>query len=447
MNVTKHAALIAALACQGQLAVGDPTTSQFDLPAAAEIVARITARCDACAWDAEGREAVTLSISLDDRYVAHLPLVRQGRAEYPVLLGAAAAGRHTVRVQIDAETTSRELRRGTVADVENIQVIPVPDGHAEHTALSLAPFLHARPNTLGRFTDLPVFMWYEREPTPRGTRYRYSVIFTNEDGGTPTDRLMATWGRTTDIEYVYSVEVDATGKILVEDFQGPDHEVLPFRGTREGRHPLLWVSTDNNMMRDSGATRVRYAPAPVAFALDGVSREAVMDAHPWLYVVASQELAREHKIVENVPPGQSTIPDPRRFVYIEACGEVGNAALAFEVGVRDAWVSSDRGMSQYRIARDGCFRAAVPVSAGITSKDLRAIRVLVYARPPGAGEPGLPPEPVRLDRINTVFMLDERHEPGRPLLRWTGPTPISDAAPLEIPIRNPMKFEVKGSRF
>ena len=57
-------------------------------------------------------------------------------------------------------------------------------------------------------------MWYEIEPTPRGTRYRYSVIFTNEDGGTPADRLMATWGRTTDIEYLYSVEVDASGAIV-----------------------------------------------------------------------------------------------------------------------------------------------------------------------------------------------------------------------------------------
>ena len=131
-------------------------------------------------------------------------------------------------------------------------------------------------------------MWYEVEPTARGTRYRYSVIFTNEDGGTPADRLMATWGRTTDIEYLYSVEVDRAGAILDEDMQGPKHEILPFRGRREARHPLLWVSTENNMVLDSGTTTVRYAPAPVAFPLRDVSREAVMDAHPWLYELAAQ---------------------------------------------------------------------------------------------------------------------------------------------------------------
>ena len=41
-----------------------------------------------------------------------------------------------------------------------------------------------------------------------GTRLRYSVVFSNEDGGTPADRLLATWGRLTDIEYVYGVELD-----------------------------------------------------------------------------------------------------------------------------------------------------------------------------------------------------------------------------------------------
>ena len=87
-----------------------------------------------------------------------------------------------------------------------------------------------RPNTVGRFSDVPVFAWYEREPTARGVRYRYSVIFTNEDGGTPADRLMATWGRTTDIEYLYSVEIDATADIVAEDYQGPDHEMLRVQG-------------------------------------------------------------------------------------------------------------------------------------------------------------------------------------------------------------------------
>ena len=43
----------------------------------------------------------------------------------------------------------------------------------------------------------------------------------------------------------------------------------------------------------------------------------------------TKELMREGKIVADAPPGKGTIPDPRRFVYLEGCGEVGDAALAF----------------------------------------------------------------------------------------------------------------------
>lgn len=128
-------------------------------------------------------------------------------------------------------------------------------GARAYTAISLAPIVYGRPDTLGKYADVPVFMWYEIEPTARRTRYRCSVIFTNEDGGTPADRLMATWGRTTDIEYLYSVEIDGTGAILDDDIQGPEHAGLPFKGRREGVQP-------------EGTTRL-------SFALRDVSREAV----------------------------------------------------------------------------------------------------------------------------------------------------------------------------
>src|SRR6185437_12776598 len=160
---------------------------------------------------------------------------------------------------------------------------------AQASRSSRASILYARPDTVGRFTDLPILMWYEVVPTAKGRQFRYSVIFTNEDGGTATDRLMATWGRTTDIEYVYGAEVDAQGRVIAEEFQGPGHEVPAFRGRHEGSHPLMWVSTDNNMVSESGPTEIRYAPAPERFDLTNVSREVVMDRHPWSYTLAAEE--------------------------------------------------------------------------------------------------------------------------------------------------------------
>ncbi len=304
-----------------------------------------------------------------------------------------------------------------------------------YTAQSMAPIVYARPNTVGRFTDLPLLMWYEADATSRGTRFRYSVIFSNEDGGTQTDRLMATWGRTTDIEFIYGVEVDEAGRILAEEFQGPGHEVPAFKGQHQGRHPLLWVSTDNNMVSESGPTQMRYAPEAMKFDLTNVSREAVMDANPWTYAVSSVEMQREGKIADEAP-GHNSIPDPRRFIYIEACGEVGNAALAFAVDVRHQWLPSDRGMRQYRIVRDGCFRGAIPLPVGVRAGDVHALRVMAFDRPPADGQPPHSSDPVHLTRINTMFMLNARYEPGPSLRQWQGAVTIAAGGPpfdLAIP--------------
>ena len=60
-----------------------------------------------------------------------------------------------------------------------------------------------------------------------GSRWlKYSVIFSNEDGGTPGVALMARWGRTTDIELAYEVEV-RNGRAVQGRYQGPDHRVIP----------------------------------------------------------------------------------------------------------------------------------------------------------------------------------------------------------------------------
>jgi hypothetical protein len=430
------AILAAAPPASGAQTVASPAVlaeQSIELPRAAELRAVITAQCRDCAWETAGREAVTLVIRVDGRYSQHLLLTR-GSADYSVMLGAAEPGRHLVAAEVDPATTAPGLRRAGAATAR-IVVIPVFQDAAEHQALALAPFVYARPNTVGRFTDVPVLMWYEREPTERGALYRYSVIFTNEDGGTPTDRLMATWGRTTDIEYLYSIEVDRAGGIVGEEYQGPDHKILPFRGSRDGRHPLLWVSTDNNMVRDAGDVAVRYAPAPQLADLKEVAREILMDANPWLYGVMTQELRREGKIAPNPPPGQDKIPDPRRFVYVEACGVIGHSALAISVRVRDLWYASDRGRQQYRVVRDGCFRVAVPVPDGTRVADVRAVRLHAYTRPPAEGRPPSLSGPVRLTQINKVFMLDQHFIPGPSILRLQATASIdAGGSPFEVQI-------------
>ena len=456
--VTVLSALTTALAVWWAPAPQTDTFARtFSVDRTSEVLVAIHAACAGCDWGETGREAVALRLSVDGKYSQHLFLSRgEAPVDYRVRLGTLAPGRHELRVVRDAESSARSAGPATI-DVTAVDALAQGTSD-DFIGQSMAPILYARPNTIGRFTDLPLLMWYEVEPTPRGRQFRYSVIFSNEDGGTRTDRLMATWGRTTDIEFVYGVEVDAAGRILAEEFQGPGHEVPPFKGRHEARHPLLWVSTDNNMVSESGPTRMRYAPEAVKFDLTNRARETVMDANPWTYAIASVEMRREGKIVDDAPPGTNAISDPRRFVYVEACGQVGNAAIALSLGsvassvrlqperaalsgVRIQpdpeliWTPSDRGMRQYRIVRDGCFRAATPLPAGTRLSDIRALRVQAFERPPADGVAPAAADPVRLMRINNVFMLDQQYAPGPSLLKWEGPVTIrAGGAPFEIRI-------------
>lgn len=417
-----------------------PRTDHFSLAFAAdqdgEASAIVRAGCARCDWGAAGREAAVLRVAVDDKYSQHLVLTRgEAVAEYRIALGWLKEGRHRLIIDRDRRLSARGAGPATIDNVDvSVHRLDRMPSMAE-LAPGSAPIIYARPNTVGKFTDVPLVMWCEMVETPRGHQLRYSVIFSNEDGGTKTDRLMATWGRTTDIEYVYGVEIDENRKVLAEEFQGPGHEVPPFNGRHEDGHPLLWVSTDNNMVSASGSTAVRYAPAPVMFDLIDDAREAVMDANPWTYAVASVEMRREGKIAADPPPGIDKIADPRRFVFVEACGAIANAAVSLSIGVRDQWIASDRGLSEYRIARDGCFTIATPLPAGTGPSEIRAIRVHAFDAPPAKGGGAAAPGFVTVTRINKVFMLDQAYLPGPSLLHWEGSAAVpAGGAPFEVKI-------------
>ena len=54
----------------------------------------------------------------------------------------------------------------------------------------------------------------------------------------------------------------------------------------------------------SGPTQIRYsARCREKFDLTNQSREAVMDASPWTYAIASVEMRREGKMADEAPPG------------------------------------------------------------------------------------------------------------------------------------------------
>ena len=66
---------------------------------------------------------------------------------------------------------------------------------------------------------------------------------------------------------------------------------------------------------------------------------------------------------------------------------------------------------------------------------IRAIRVQAFDQPPAEGAAPAAADPVRLTRINKVFMLDERFLPGPSMVKWEGAATIrAGGDPFEVRI-------------
>ncbi len=431
--------LTAALAAALPQAEAEVARS-FTLGVASEAIATITAGCAKCDWSAQGREAVLLELSIDGRYSQHVVLVR-GRttAAYRVMLGRLDAGTHRLTLRQDRR---RSAANAGDATIDAVDVESFAETSPEYGWLSRTPFLRARPGSMERFSDIPLLTYVETDVQGEDAspyRYQYTVVFSNEDGGTPPDRLMATWGRTTDIEFVYGVAQSIDGRSR-ELIQAEGHRWIDFTGPRLGTHPVLWVATENNMVADHGADDlVVFAPAPMPIALRNQSREAVMDAQPWTYAVTAGEMIREGRVDAAAPAGSGFIAEARRYATVDACADVSGAALAFDVGVRRAnrteWYATDRGEPAFRIARGGCFRGAAPLPDGIAADDIVALRIRAYARERDPSGSPTGDEHVVLRRVNSVFILGSTYQPApSPLSEWSGELHLRlDASPVEVP--------------
>ncbi len=390
-------------------------TEVFNLTENMEVGLEIEARSPGASWAREGAEAAALLVLVDGVYQQDL-LLWAGDELFPyrVMLGHLNKGKHTVSVTLNAARSAAATRR---AEVKSLQPLPLAPAHGagsvveERLALAHSPFLYARANTIDHFTDLPLLMYYEILHEAGGDLLvRYTVIFTNEDGGTQTAALLARWGRGTDIEWVYQFRAHGQ-KIIEETYQGVRHETKFFIGSRAGGgHPLLAVASDNNNFSDLASSVVRFALLPVRARLETATRESVMDLYPQTYRVMTEELLREGRL-SDTPADINTIADPREYLYIEAVSEQEGATVAFDVqlaGLSKVF-ASDMGEPRLRIDRSGYFRTAVRLPKGVPPTAVESItaRCQASANPAGAR---------RCKHLNVfrVLVLDQNYVP-RPL--------------------------------
>jgi len=405
------------------------TTETFNLTEETEVGLEIDARSPGASWSRKGMEAAALLISVDGTYNQDLLLWAGDESfSYRVMLGRFPKGNHTVSVELNPARSAAGAQRAEVKSLRPLLFAASRGANGvndEQFAMSHAPVLYARANTIDRFTDIPLVMYYEILPEA-GTdlTVRYTAIFTNEDGGTQTAALMARWGRATDIEWVYQAHARG-GKIIEEIYQGVEHEVKNFNGTRAtGSHPLLATASDNNNFSELACSAVRYAPLPVRARLETATRESVMDMYPQTYRVMTEELMRENRIGDALTD-INIIADPRDYLYIEATSEQEGAALAFDVKVmnQSKTFASDFGNPRLRIDRSGYFRTAVRLAKDTSPAMIEAVTARCHE--------GTKPAAVRnckKFKVVRALMLDRNFIPHTLLLQTQ---PESSLAPGE----------------
>jgi CheY-like chemotaxis protein len=245
-----------------------------------------------------------------------------------------------------------------------------------------APILYQRADTVGTESDVPLLMYVEWDKTDQSLTY--TVIFSNEDGGTSTRDLMARWGRTTDIEYVYKVWLNEDGSAGVRQVQGAGHKDVAFEGPFEGDRPVLVPVTRNNMVAGvKEKTGRRFDFEPILVDLSEHSREYVMDQKPETWKVMGEELKREGKLRPYGVVRGEDISDPANYVYVEFLStqkDGGRVAVGFTLPGGKKVQMSHLGKPGNSVERSGWMRLATELPPGTKLADLGPVVFACYGK-------------------------------------------------------------------
>jgi hypothetical protein len=345
-----------------------------------EQILHLTAFAENTSWAKRQAESAVLTIFLAGKYNQDLILFHGAdKFVYQVVLGKLPAGKHELKI---VSNRKRTAQNSGAAKISAIKIRPFSaKTSAQQKAVAHAPFLVARPETIDKFSDIPLITFYEILPVSADSyKIRYTTIFSNEDGGTQTTALMARWGRTTDIEWVYEIEFEKE-KIISEKFQGANHVTQNFNGQRIfGAHPLIFNVTVNNNFADAGCSALRTAQLPIRADLTHQSRETVMDENTWTYRIMAQEAMREGRINPEKLDA-NTIADLRDYVFAEIYNEPNQAAISLETQTPDGkFYSSDFGNKLLRVDRRGYSRIALLFPQNARPNSPLKISVVCHAK-------------------------------------------------------------------
>lgn len=427
---------------------GNDAVVPFVTQRSGEVELDLTAAAPGVDWSRSGDESAVVSLSADGAYATDLVIPFAAPLARHLVLGTLSGGPHKLRLHFAADRTPAAAQEAVLSGFRFSDYTPGDPGYliSRYTPVlygrNLADFGGPFDNA---YSDTPLVAWHEATPaaTPGHTDLQYSIIWSNEDGGTNTPQLMARWGRSTDIEWIYRVEIDQNGNRVPgsDTYQAPSHVTTQFHGAYENDHAVLDTCTSNNNVCDSVNDPMRFFLSAQEDLPAGQPREHIMDTNPWTYQVMAAEMQREGKIEATPDPATPEVSDQRDYLYLAVKKDTvppGNSVPNW-VGVSVA-VELKNGTTIYRgdhlgtggapdwsIQRDDPAATTVELPPGTTSADIA--RILVYRVVNGSPDPGYA---VHVTGVTRAFFLDTGYLPEASFLSWQGSITLTADAPSAV---------------
>ena len=304
----------------------------FDVDADGEYMLNLNLSSNT-SWEETNNESAVLTVFIDGLYNNDI-VIYNGSAShnYQQIIGDyLSQGSHTLDLYFNYDKSSSLASN---IHIENKEIILLDDTNIDSDAFKYSPILYGR-NIFAwnesNHTDIPLIMYYDINYYNNIKTITYNIIFSNEDSrvGIGLSDMMLSWGRTTDIEWIYEVSLNSQGDIINEIFQGPSHTATIFNGQKRENHPYLINATANCNFSDSGSSDYIFFLPPLNIDWSGHSREYIMDLNSWSYKIMSQELINENKYEEEQDPLNWQISDIRNYLYIEYEGyQTGSNVLS-----------------------------------------------------------------------------------------------------------------------
>ena len=270
-------------------------------------------------WEQENNESSILTLFINNIYNQDI-IIYNGLNEhiYQQSLGYLEVGTYDIDYYFDYNKSSENA---SIIHLENIELINIQSTNIDSDVLKYSPVLYGR-NIFSwnesNHTDIPLLMYHDILYEGNLKIITYGIIFSNEDSriGIGLSDMMLSWGRTTDIEWVYQVTID-NNEIVSEIFQGASHTPTTFNGDKFGTHPYLINATANCNFSDTGISDYLFFLSPIHSIPNGHTREYLMDQNPWTYKIMGQELMNEDKYENQQDPMHWEISDVRNYLYLE----------------------------------------------------------------------------------------------------------------------------------